>query len=275
MGQMRIFSAMVVMTAVGSAHAQELAAPDAAHAPGFVTLLRQDATSRIGGDLTYHVLDNGNDVTLLRLDLHAHYVNPTSGFGGYAQLPVTFAFGNGDSETGLGGAELGGIFIPKLSSPDIAVVLRAGLALPTVSDDDGGFINLLATYLRPTDLYAQLPQAATLRLSASPMFRSGNFFARIDAGLDYNVFIDQGDRVDPAFLLNLGAGVDLGSVALMGELSTLVTTADNSDSLTSAALSLRGHSGPVQPYAALLIPVDDDVSKVFDLGLLAGLESRL
>jgi hypothetical protein len=31
----------------------------------------------------------------------------------------------------------------------------------------------------------------------------------------------------------------------------------------------------VQPYAALLIPVDDDVSDIFDLGLLAGLEARL
>ena len=109
------------------------------------------------------------------------------------------------------------------------------------------------------------------------MIRSGNFFARLDAGLDINVYTDGGDGPDPGILINLGAGVDLGSAAIMAELTTIKITGDGGGdfSITGAALSVRGHAGAVQPYGALLIPLDSDVQEVFDAGLLAGIEGRL
>jgi hypothetical protein len=167
--------------------------------------------------------------------------------------------------------------MPKLSSPGVGVVLRGGLTLPTVDDDDdGALVGFLASYLRPTDLYAQLPRAMSLRLSASPMIRSGQFFARLDAGLDINVYHDgPGDNADPAILINVGAGFDLGNAAIMGEITTLAVTGDGGDSLTAAALSARFDAGSVTPYVSLLIPVDDDISEFFDAGLVLGLDAKM
>lgn len=263
---------VLVLVASGAAHGDELNEPT--RAPGFVTMLRQDANSRAGADLTYFVLDSDSDTTLLRFDLHGHYVDPASGAGVYAQVPIAYATGGGDSETALGGVELGGIYIPKLSSQDIGVVLRAGLTLPTASEDDAGLIGLIATFMRPIDVYGQFPKSSTLRLGVSPIIRSGQFFARADLGLDINVYVDEGDTLDPALVVDVGAGIDLGGAAITGEITTLAITGDDGESLTSAALSVRG-TGRVQPYGALLIPVDDDVSDTFDLGLLAGIEGRL
>src|SRR6185503_8822706 len=170
----------------------------------------------------------------------------------------------------------GMVYIPKLSSPGVGLVLRGGLTLPTGSDDnDDALVNLITTFLRPTDLWVQLPRSSSLRLAVSPVFRSGTFFGRIDAGVDLNVYRDTGDKIDPAVLLNFGAGVDLGTVALMGEISISAVTGDNGESVSSGALSIRGTAGGVQPYGAVLIPIDDDVKGIFDLGLLLGLEARL
>ena len=238
-------------------------------------MLRQDANSRLGGDITYFVLDGSADATVLRFDLHGHYVDPASGAGVYAQVPVTWFSENDNTETVLGGVEVGGIYIPKFNTPGFGMVLRGGITLPTVSDDDTALAGLVATYLRPIDLYAQIPKSSTLRLGASPMFRSGKFFARIDAGLDVNVYIDGSDTVDPGIVLDLGAGFDFGNAAIMGELSTLAITGDNGESISSFALSVRGNAGAVQPYGALIIPMDSDVKQTFDAGLLAGIEGRL
>lgn len=276
---MRIGVVAVVMLVSGTARGDELADPT--RAPGFVTMLRQDANSRVGADLTYFVFDNDTDATLLRFDIHGQYVDPVSGAGFYAQVPIAYltgagssVSGSGESETAVGGIELGGIYIPKLSTPGLGLVLRAGLTLPNAPDDDSGLIGLIATFMRPIDVYAQFPKASTLRLGVSPIIRSGQFFARADLGLDVNVYVDEGDTVDPGLVVDVGVGIDLGSAAIMGEITTLAVTGDGGDSLTSAAISARG-TGSVQPYGALLIPVDDDVSDVFDLGLLFGVEGRL
>ncbi|HEY5947032.1 MAG TPA: hypothetical protein VIV40_16120 [Kofleriaceae bacterium] len=270
---MRTWVIVATLTCASSVYADELT-EDPARSPGFVDILRQDANSRAGGELTYFFIDGG-DATLWRVDLHGHYVDPNSGFGGYAQIPITHVDDNNNSDTVLGGLEVGGLYIPKLSTPNVGLVLRAGLALPTVDNDDSALIGFLSSYMRPTDLYSQLPRAASLLLSASPMIRSGNFFARIDLGLDLNVYVDQGDTVDPGLLVNVGAGFDAGTAAIMGELSTLVVTGDNGDSLTSAALSVRFDAGSVQPYLALLLPVDNDVSDIFDAAIVVGIEGRL
>lgn len=275
---MRILS-VVVVAAASPAFAEELAADRAqvepTHSPGFVTTLRQDGVSRAGADLTYLSLEESGNTTLLRLDLHGHYVEPASGIGGYAQIPLLLVNGPDDSETVLGGVELGMIYIPKLATPGFAVVLRGGVTLPTVEDDTFAFAGLVATYLRPTDLYAQIPRSSTLRLAASPMFRSGPMFVRLDVGADINVYNDGGDTVDPGVLLNVGVGLDLGTMAVMTELTTIAVTGDSQDAISAAAISTRFRAWVVQPYAALLFPVDDDAGDAFDGGLLVGLEGPM
>ena len=270
---MRTSVVAVCVLAASSAYADELV-QDPAASPGFTILLRQDAVSRAGGELTYFFIDGRDDMVMLRFDLHGHYVDPSSGLGGYAQVPISFLSDN-TSETVLGGGEVGGIYIPKLASQEIGLVLRAGITLPTVSDEDNALIGLVASYLRPSDVFSQVPRSSTLRFSASPTLRSGTFFARLDAGLDINVYADGRDTIDPAIVLNAGAGVDLGTVAIMGEISTFALLGDEDFSLASAAVSVRSHAGPVQPYGALLIPIDKDASEPFHVGVLAGVEARL
>jgi hypothetical protein len=97
----------------------------------------------------------------------------------------------------------------------------------------------------------------------------------MDGGLDINVYNDGGNEVDPGILLNFGAGADVGTGALMGEVTTLVITGDGGESISAAALSMRGNAGRVQPYAALLLPLDEEASDIFDLALLAGVEGRM
>jgi hypothetical protein len=269
---MRALAAVMMLVVTGNAAADDLA-PTPAEAPGFVTMLRQDAVSRAGADLTYFVLDGG-DATLLRLDMHGHYVHAASGAGVYAQLPIAFLSDSGESETVLGGAEVGGIYIPQLASDQVGLVLRGGVTLPTVDDSDTALVGLYASFLRPTDIIGQIPQSSWLRLSASPIIRSGQYFARMDAGVDINIYNDDGDNIDPVLLLNFGAGADLGSAAIMVELTTIIVTEETDESITSAAVSVRG-TGSVQPYAALLLPIDNDVNSLFDLGILAGVEGRL
>ena len=255
--------------------------PSPTHSPGFTTLLRHDSQSRAGGDITYFILDgdNPNDARIMRFDLHGQFVDANSGFGGYAQVPITYFSDDSGSETVLGNAELGMIFVPKLSTPDFGLAARVGLIVPSGPEggflDQDAFIHATGTLLRITDLYNVIPDATSLRLAASPMFRGGTFFGRVDVGIDVNLSDgDSNTNPETGFLLNIGGGVDLGSAALMGELATYRTFEDNSETLNVAAISVRG-TGAVQPYGALLIPLEDDVGNTIDLGFLFGIEARL
>lgn len=279
---MRIKSICLLVLTTGVAHADDDVPPaaEATAAPGFVNLDRQDAASRAGGDVTYLALDSESDVTLLRIDLHGHYVDPKTGFGGYAQVPIATYFGDGESGSAFGNLEIGGIFVPKLKSPEVGVVLHAGITLPTgpSPNDEDGIVGAVAGYLRPADLYQVIPRSATLRLGASPMVRSGKVFGRVDLGLDVNLYIDDGDSefsqdVDSAAHFAVGGGLDLGGAAVMGELSVLRIFEDDAESLVVGAVSVRGTGPKIQPYGALSIPLSpDDLGDVIDLGLTAGVE---
>ena len=270
---MRVLTALTVIAMARGAHADDTIEPT--RAPGFVTLLRQDLNSRVGGDMTYLRINGDASGMLLRFDLHGHYVDPVSGLGAYGQLPITWISPDSNGRTALGGIEVGGIYVPKLSAPDLGVVFRAGITLPTVTDENAGYTALLATLLRPSDVMTMMYRSSTLRLAASPMLRSGQFFARGDFGLDINVYNDGEGTENPALIVGGGAGADLGGVAIMGEISMLAITGDGGDTVSSAALSVRGSAGSVQPYGALLIPVDNDVRRVFHPSFLLGVEGRL
>lgn len=253
---------------------------DPARAPGFVQIDRYDATSVAGGDLSYVSLDGASeDVTVLRFQLGGRYVDRRSNVGGYVNLPITYASGNGDSLTAIGNLEVGGILLPKLGEGS-TVALHAGLTLPTADDDEDALVNILATTARPQDLFLAIPQGTSLRLGASPMFRSGNVFGRVDVGIDININNGGGgDESDPLVHVNAGIGIDLGGAAVMGELSNVYLTdgdADFSDRLINVfALSARFTAGKAMPYLSLLIPLDDNATSTIDLAFTAGLEARL
>lgn len=264
-----------------------LAPLTAAAAPGFVSTDRYDDQSRAGAEMTYLVpgdfADEDDDLSLLRFDVHGHYVDPGSHVGGYLTLPLGYVSGNGDSVTALGNLEVGGLYVIQTGRPDLAVVARAGITLPTgPSIEEEGFDSVagaLASTLRPSDLFVALPKSSTLRLAISPTFRSGKLFARADAGVDINLYVADADNtIDPGLRFNLGVGADLGQVAITAELATLTATNNSGDegedSRTTAvgSLGVRGALGRVQPYAGLHVGLTDVASDIATVGFTAGVD---
>jgi hypothetical protein len=242
--------------------------------PGFVTLDRQSAESSAGGELSYLHIGGGN--TLLRLDVHGQYVTP-SGFGGYAAAPLAIAFDDNDAANDLGDLEAGVIYAPHLSSPSVGVVVHAGLTVPTETDGEDGILSTYAAFARLPAFDDVVPHGTSLRLGVSPTLRSGQLFARADLGFDHNLAACEfcGDVYD-LLRLDAGVGVDLGDVAVMGELATVTALRDGDDSsFETAAVSLRGRTGRLEPYAALVIPLDSALRDAYDFALTVGVDTPL
>ncbi|HEX7704289.1 MAG TPA: hypothetical protein VF403_26285 [Kofleriaceae bacterium] len=267
----------VVLGTSSAAFAQPIE-PSPATSPGFVTTDRFDATSRVGGELSYLFLSGNGSGTAWRFDLHGQYFDPNNGFGGYAAIPFTLATGSGDSVTGGGDLEVGGFYIPKLATPNFSIVIRAGLTLPTASrDTDSALVNsAVAEGSRPTDLYEMIPRGTSLRLSLSPIVRSGNLFARADIGIDKNLDADAGTNVDAFLRLNAAVGVDLDNAAIMAELVNVHTFGNAQDSwIDQLSLATRLRTPTVQPYAALGFPLNRAVRDNIDAALTVGVEGNL
>jgi hypothetical protein len=264
----------LVMFSLARIAVAQPSAPDPAASPGFVTLDRGDATSRAGGEASYIVpKNNGGSGTIWHLDLHGQYVDPDSGVGGYAVVPAAFAEGNGDTLTTVGDVELGGLYVARLA-PAAAVIVRAGVALPSGTNDNNELLNLLTMEsARLTDTYDALPAATSLRVSASPVVRQGNLFARADLGLDVNLHAP--GSTDSFLRLNAGVGVDLGGGAVMAELSTVRPMGTDQTWIESAALSTRFSAGAVQPYAAVVIPIAEELRRATTAAVTVGLEATL
>lgn len=260
-------------------------------APGFVVIERLDASSRAGIDISYIRLNThgstGDRPTLLRFEGHAHYVDKASGFGGYVQVPLAYASastGTGTSTTitDVGDLEVGGIFIPKLSIPEISLVLHAGITTPTGENDTEAGIGIIESALALPELYNALPKGVTGKFGVSPIVRSGSLFARLDVGLDWN-FHANGVTAGKGIHYNLGVGVDLGKVAVMLESENL-TIMDETDAngntgsggtLNAAAVSARADAGMVSPYLAVVIPIEHDTSDLVDLAVVVGADFKI
>ncbi|HEY0255718.1 MAG TPA: hypothetical protein VGC41_29515 [Kofleriaceae bacterium] len=245
-----------------------------AQSPAFVTMDHFDETSRVGAEFSYLFPKQDSDGSAMRVEAHGQYVDPGSGFGGYIQLPLSIITGTA-SDTAIGDLEVGALFIPKLATPNFSLVLRAGLTLPTAPSLNDSFTGLAGELANPNNLYDYVPKGTSLRLSASPIIRQGQFFARGDIGFDTNLSADHDVNVESAFHLNVGAGVDLGAAALMAELVNVKSLGDNGAWIDEAAISARLMQGAVQPYAALLIPLDDDINNIVSLSLTVGIEGRI
>lgn len=230
-------------------------------------------TDRIGtetwaanAELAYNAYDDGGDGTLLRLDLYGQYLAQLDAnrLGGYVWMPVVRTFGtDGDEETGLGSLELGGAFAMAVS-PETDLVLRGGLVLPTVDENDALLV-LLGSFGRLTDLYTSLPDFTWLRLSGSALHDAAPYFVRADLGFDVP-FSDEED-ITGLLRVNLAAGIDLGAAAVLGELATLgIIGDDDTDEsfLHTLALTLRGRGQTFSPGLSLVVPLDDSLNSAVD-----------
>lgn len=263
---------LVLGLAARTASAEEAAplaasgSPDPATSPGFVLIDRFDADGRLGFDFAY--VPTGSSA-YGRVDFHAHYIEPTSHIGGYAQIQHWNVLGDQtdvmSEDSGTGAPELGALYVSRLRE-NASLIYRIGMALPT----DSMSYEPEAQASRPTDLYQHLQGATVVRLGVSTLVRSGTTYVRGDAGLDAAVSTSSRAYSDVPFgiRLNAGIGTDLGSVALMAEVSTL--TAFKRDVVGAdgpletrlrygifpvPAVTIRVRAAHFQPYASLSAPL--------------------
>lgn len=263
----RIMALVVLVPAV--------AAADPDH---FVTMDRQDDSSRAGLEVSkLFYPDNGiaNGISGLRFDLHGQYMTPNA-IGVYMTAPIGHVSGNNESYTSLGDLEVGGIFIPQLSSSNMKLVLHAGITLPTQSKDTN---NLLASAFtmpaRLTDYYLLVPEGFSLRAGISPIIKSGQVFFRADLGFDANLSAASGSDAKNVIKANAGMGVDLQVASVMVESVNLYVSGNNGGWVNEGAVSARFDGGSVYPYAALVFALDDESQSLMDEALTVGLEGRL
>lgn len=229
--------------------------------------------SSVGEQLSY--ISDGSGVDAARSTLTAQYQNRTLGIGGYLQLPINYYTAPASSSFGLGDAELGALGSHTFGALD--VVAHAGIALPLASTDRNAEAAVtFATPARLTDLYLAIPGGTSIRLAVSPLVHTGHVFARADIGFDANVANSTSGENGTALRLNLAGGVQAGAVSLAGELTnSRVASGGRSLWLESAALTGAMRIGALEPYGALIVPVDDDAGALFRFAVTLGVRAQL
>jgi len=266
-----------------------LAAPASAQrSPDFATLDRGDGISHIGLDVAWVNLDPPLPAApydwVFHVELHGQYVLH-SGLGFYLALP--FAKSSGDPDEGeregtaaLGDFDVGGLY--TISGPQLSLVFRLGLVIPTASEDDGDFsTNYWGQMFRLTDIAMVNPDAWYARLAFSPLYHASSLFLRLDLGVDIP-FAEDNYRADPIGRLNLGAGFDFGVAALMLELDNIIDIDDDDedpdgddDVFSEVAVTARFMGETLQPYLSVGTPIDDGVRDVVDFFIAGGIQGVL
>ena len=271
-------SAAVVAALSGSAVAQ----PIHNGPPTFMALDRQDGISRLGLQLGFGFFDEppGVDITSLGAQAYGQYMMP-NGFGFYGILPFNYlsveAGPNDESESAIGGIELGGIYV--IPGAQVDWVLHGGIVLPTASDDpDGATANAFGSFMRINDILLAYPELTALRLGVSPVLRQGQLVLRFDGAIDVPLAAD-GEEPDPLIRLNIGGGLDTGSFALLGELVNVVSTEDNdgndNDVINVFALTGRFMVGAFEPGISVGFPLDDELNDLMDWYLAVSLQGAI
>jgi len=258
---------------------------DPARQPGFVGIDRIDGTSRAGVEATYLEPNMTGSLApkprLMRFNAHVAYVDQQRGFGGYLMVPFGYIRtgdgANAMTTSALGDVELGAIYAPQLPGANVGLVLHAGITAPTGEDNLAGFVTGSVAL---SELYNGLPKGTTLKLGASPMFRHGSLFARLDLGMDWNIDA-RNATVGTGLHYNAGLGVDLGPAALMvaSENMTLLKIEGTGGTARGATLnamvvSMRGNFRAVSPYLGVVIPVERDISDLTDFAVTLGTDVR-
>lgn len=225
----------------------------------FVTLDRADGVSRAGVEAAFVALDDvGEDggQSAMRFEAHAQSVNERTGLGAYGTVPVAVYRRERDSATGsLGNIELGGLLARPLR-PGLDLIVHAGAVLPSSAPDSDRGVELSQLGRQTDALLVRTPPIA-LRLAGALRYRHDALVARVELGLD-QTFV-RFDKLDYAAGLRIGGAVgwDLGVALPAVEVVTLFNSPTNGRATYAAALSIRARAGRVQPYAALIAPLQD------------------
>lgn len=255
--------------------------------PALALLDRQDGVSSAAASLTWAPISDATfvgDGSVFRLDLSGEYAIGSSGFTAYGVIPLAHL--NADLVDAIGPGNLEGGATYALHSGWSDLLLRAGLTLPTASssDSDGAFANILAALARPTDFALAWPRTTWIRVSASPIVRSGLAVLRADAGFDLAVAAldDELDSPDPLLRANLAGGVDTGRFAALAELSAITGVGSDDDvgiyeqDITyTGAVSAHLRGGTLEPSLAVGLPLNSDFRDLVSLFVVAGLQGRL
>ncbi len=249
-------AALALLGGVADAAADEADDTDADLPLSFATLGPDGLASRATVQLAMEVSD-GRNPDVIRFDLGGQYVTPGR-TAAYAAAAIA-VFGDIEAVSDL---EVGGL--ARRWWRDVDTALRVGLVLPTASGGDGdAVVGTFATVrLRPSDTATWTP-ATWIRLAAAPLRRTGRVVLRADVGLDVAVLGDPPARV--LAHVDVGAGVELGSAAVTGELQTASTGGGFGAVL---AVSVQGRGGRLTPYATASLPFGpaaDDVVAGYNL----------
>lgn len=250
-------------------------APSVALADPFVTLDRASDGAMGGVEATYvdRKVTNGSGTdapTEINTEVYGQYVDPTLHVGGYLALPVNYiSIPGAPSTTAVADLELGAIYAAHVSS-DFGVVLHLGVALPTGSRDNALANLIVEGDARPRDILLAIP-GVTARFGASPTYRSGRLFARLDAALDVNLSNRAGNTTDPIVAVAGGGGLLLDDyLALAAEVSVVHTFDGSGNTTEYGAVSVRGFAGPTSPYLAFTVPFDSGDRNEHDFALTVG-----
>lgn len=252
----------------------------AAAASPFVTLPRADGDGDVGVDLalTPKIDFVLSEASAVRLEPYGEYA-VSDQLVVYGSLPITHASSDADSQTALGGLELGAGYVVPTSRPGLRVMATAALVLPTAPDGDAAAANALAGYGRVVDVLDWLPKIVGPRLGGTAIYRSGKLTAQGSLGVEGAYYTgDNISRDDVGPLLHLAAGLayDAGALTLGGELVSVLNTEDDSDdTLSTLALTGRIPAGSATAYAAVVFPLESDVRDVVPVVFTLGAEFPL
>jgi hypothetical protein len=277
-----LFVALLVVGSAGVASAED-ENPDVGDP---LTMNSLTPVSTFGLEVGVPIWDvpDNQSFTSIGINLHGHYVDPGSGFGGYLNVPLQYLAGEydlpiigtvDDSEFSIGNVELGGVFAKQLRY--LAIVGHVGVSVPTHSADEDllGAATPLASAPRYTDIVNRIPESTWLRLGFSPMGRKGKLFWRGDLGVDIALDDDNTDSASPAYYFNVGGGIDLGQVAIQVEIDTLVTDTDGDDTNSVFAFGARFISGKFRPGVSMFFPLGWESNLEWDFGFGVSLLARL
>jgi hypothetical protein len=219
--------------------------------------------------------DRSVEGTLLRFEFYGQYLAQVGAHrvGVYAWIPAVRSAGTeGDEESALGNPEVGGAFA-IVASPVTNLLLRGGLVHPTEDEEDALAI-LFGSFGRLTDVHTSAPDVTWLRLGGSVLHEvrhgAAPFLLRADLGFD--VPFSDDDDIDALLRVNLAAGIDLDTVAVLGELATTGLIGGDADErfLHTVALTARAHKRYFSPSVGLVVPMDDSLKRFLDLVIVIG-----
>jgi hypothetical protein len=228
----------------------------------FLTLNRNGAGNAVelSTDL---VLVNSGENSLLRTDLFAQMMMSPN-FGQYVSLPFTKGFDlrYGDS-TSLGNLEMG-LLIATSVGP-IELSFRLGALLPTGTSSDQSIYYASAGRVNNRMSYTHDALAGG-RFDITARYSSGRFFAQGDVGVDIHGRM-AGDVGGQAFFgvrANFAVGLLLGLLQMTLESVNYGEEDIGSGEMRfthSLATGVRFALPHIQPYAGVIVPIDDDHRK--------------